>query len=122
MALSMTGFSSLTRIIPVKGKEKISVVVEIKSLNSRFFEANCKLSSGLNFLEIQIVNDLKQKLIRGRVFLSVKFVGSGDLFEQVTLSEKAVKDYLGVTKPLQKKLKIPGDLTIAEVFRLPNVF
>jgi len=90
MPLSMTGFSSQTVILPVKKGEKTSLSVEIKSLNSRFFEATCKLPSSLNFLEIPIVNNLKQKLVRGRVFLSVKVAGNGELFERVVPVTKIV--------------------------------
>lgn len=122
MILSMTGFSSQTSVLPVKGKEKASLTVEIKTLNSRYFEATCKLPSSLSFLEIPIVNDLKQKLLRGRVFVSIKVGGTGDAFERVVVVEKIVKDYLTASKSLKKKLKINGELTMSDLVTLPNVF
>jgi len=39
----------------------------------------------------------------------------------VTLAEGVVKDYLTVTKSLQKKLRITGDLSISDIVGLPNV-
>ena len=70
------------------------MVVELKSLNARFFETACKIPSSLSFLEIPIVNCLKKKLIRGRVFLTIRAGGSGDAFERVVPVEKVVKDYV----------------------------
>lgn len=122
MILSMTGFSSQTSVLSIRGREKTSVVVEIKSLNSRFFEATCKLPSSLNFLEIPLVNELKQKLLRGRVFVSVRVGGNGDVFEKVTLGEKIVKEYLAAAKKLKKKHKVSGDLEVADLVGLPSVF
>jgi uncharacterized protein (TIGR00255 family) len=123
MLLSMTGFSSHTAVKALKkGGEKASITVEIKSLNSRFFELICKLPSSLSFLEIPITNHLKQKLVRGRVFLSIKVGGSGEVFERVAPVPKIVKDYLDSAKTLKKKFKISGDLSISDVVALDNVF
>ena len=123
MLLSMTGFSSYTAVQALKkGGEKTSITVEIKSLNSRFFEITCKLPSSLSFLEIPITNHLKQKLVRGRVFLSIKVGGGSEVFERVVPVSKIVKDYLDASKELKKKFKISGDLSISDVVGLGNVF
>jgi len=122
MSLSMTGFGSHTAVLSIKGAEKASVYVEIKSLNSRFFEFNCKLPSSLSFLEIPISNHVKKKLIRGRAFLSIKIGGGVDAFEKVVPVVKIVEDYLAATKLLKKKLNIKGDVTISDIVMLDNVF
>jgi uncharacterized protein (TIGR00255 family) len=118
----MTGFSSKTVILPSKSGEEVSFAVEIKSLNSRFFEAVCKLPSSLNSLEIPIVNSLKEKLMRGRVFISVKVSGEGAAFEKVEPVIKIIDDYLKATKKIKRKLKISGDLSMSDVIALPNAF
>jgi len=122
MSLSMTGFSSHTALASVGRGEKTTFVVEMKSLNSRFFEVNCKLPSSLSFLEIPVVNYLKKKLVRGRVFLSVRIGGGGELFESVTPSIKVAKEYLDAAKKLQKNLKVTGELSLSDLIRLDNVF
>ena len=63
MLFSMTGFSSKTVQIPVKAGEEISLSVDMKSINTRFFEAVCKLPQSLQVLEIPIVNLLREKLV-----------------------------------------------------------
>lgn len=122
MSLSMTGFSSHTAVISVKGAEKISVSIDIKSLNSRFFELTSKLPSSLSFLEIPISNYLKKKLIRGRVFLSIKVGGGGDAFEKVLPANKVVKGYIDAIGTLKKKFKLQGDVTVSDIVMLPNAF
>jgi len=94
----------------------------LKSLNSRFFESTCKWTGSLSFLEIPIANELKKKLVRGRVFLSVRAGGEGDIFERVVPVEKVVTDYLKAATTLKKRLKIKGDLEMADIVDLPSVF
>lgn len=122
MLQSMTGFGSESTSLQIKGEEEISVAVELKSLNSRFFEANCKLPSSLNILEVSILNLLKQKLVRGRVFIVVKIGGNGGFFETVVPVKKLVNDYLVAARVIQKQYKVRGELTIADVMALPNIF
>jgi len=134
MLLSMTGFGSKTVSLPVKKGaehqlgaerrrgEEMSLVVEIKSLNSRFFESVCKMPSSLGFLEIPIVNLIKEKLIRGRVFIFVKMSGNGGYFERVVPVTKIIKDYFDAVKKVKKDFSIKGDLQISDIVTLPNAF
>lgn len=122
MLSSMTGFSSQTVSLLLKSGSTISLEVELKSLNSKFFEASCKLPGSINFLEISIINLLKKKLVRGRLSLSVRVDGSGDLFERVVPALRVIKDYIVSIQEIKKQLKIPGELTISDVISLPNIF
>jgi uncharacterized protein (TIGR00255 family) len=118
----MTGFSSKTVVFPTKRGAEVSLEVEIKSLNSRFFESTCKLPSSLSFLEIPIINLLKEKLVRGRVFVVLKVSGEGGAFEKVSPVIKIVDDYIKSINAIKKRSKISGQLTISDVVSLPNVF
>lgn len=120
MLLSMTGFGTKTASLQMKKGEEISMTVEIKSLNTRFFEATCKLPSSLSFLEIPIVNLLKEKLIRGRVFISIKTTGEGSIFEKVEPVFKLVGDYIKATNMIKKRFNVSGDISISDIVSLPN--
>lgn len=123
MLLSMTGFSSHTEVLSVKkGAEKIALSIDLKSLNSRFFESMCKLPNSLSYLEIPIANSLKQKLLRGRVVILVKIGGGGEAFETVVPTLKIAKGYCDAAKMLQKKLSLAGELAISDIVRLDRVF
>ncbi len=128
MLFSMTGFSSKTLLVPSDtsessdSSERVSVSVEIKSLNSRFFESSCKLPGSLSFLELPIINNLKKRLIRGRVFVFVRVGGGSDIFERVLPVKKIVKDYISSSSDIKKEFNLSGELKISDIIFLPNVF
>lgn len=120
MVQSMTGYASSIIEIPIKADEKLSLSVSIKSLNSRYFEANCKLPYLLNNLEVTIQRSLKQKLHRGHVYLSVK-VNLDTLQHDVVPSIATVKGYLHAINSIKKECNIAGDVTIDNILKLPNI-
>ena len=61
MVLSMTGFASKTLRLALSDGSQINVSIDLKTLNSRFFETTCKLSYSLNHLETDIISLLKPK-------------------------------------------------------------
>jgi len=120
MVLSMTGFVSKAFTLKHKGEE-IPINIEIKSLNSRFFECNCRLLGGLDFLEIPIINLLKYKLRRGKVFVFMKSPGRENFLGVVVPDIPVVEGYLDSAKKIKNKFKIDGELKINDVVRFPNV-
>ncbi len=71
MLLSMTGFSSDHVDIKLSKGRSISLAIELKTLNARFFESSIRLPNSLSFLETDCISLLKSKLIRGRTFLTI---------------------------------------------------
>ena len=122
MFLSMTGFAGKTEILKLSKGEQVSLFIELKTINSRFFEVTAKLPSALNSLEIKITNKLKDKLLRGRVFLSVRILENDGALLRVTPSIKLLEEYLSALSDIKKRFKISGDLTISDVLNLPNIF
>lgn len=122
MLTSMTGFGTKTIELNLKKGGSISVQVEIKSLNSRFFEATCKLPSSLGHLEVDIINLCKKKMVRGRLFLTIRIAGDGAGLETLVPAYQAIESYLEVAKVIKKKYKTSGELVISDLINLPNVF
>ena len=122
MLLSMTGFASKTVSLHFAEAGDVTLAVELKSINSRFFEVVSKLPSMLSSLEVKIIQQLQHKLLRGRVYLTVKFIEDGDNVGNVVLSHKAVEDYLEIAKTIKKKYNIAGELSLHNLFTLPNIF
>jgi uncharacterized protein (TIGR00255 family) len=119
--LSMTGFGSKTVALPLEKDQKISLSIEIKSINSRFFEAACKLPNFLGHMEVKIAGMLKEKLIRGRIYLTVRLEEEGVL-EKIVPSFRLVEEYLQAINKIKKDFKIQGELSVTDVIRLPGVF
>ena len=122
MVLSMTGFSSKMVTVRLKAGGSVTLQVELKTLNSRFFETTCKLPGSLSYLEVPIISRLKEKLVRGRVYLSVRVIGEGALQESVIPSLKVVSGYLDAAKQFKKEFSIKGDVEVSDIMNLPYVF
>ncbi len=122
MLLSMTGFSSRVFSEQLPGAGRVSLAIEMKAINSRFFEAVCKLPNILSSLEVRIINNLQKKLIRGRVYLNVRFAEDNEALESIVPSLKNVEGYLAAVETIKKTCNVSGDLTMRDIFLLPNIF
>lgn len=77
MIKSMTGFGQATTT-----RDKWNLVVEIRSLNSKFFDLTLRFPKVLSDKEIEIRNLLADKLERGKVTVSVDLQQSGGELKQ----------------------------------------
>jgi uncharacterized protein (TIGR00255 family) len=122
MLLSMTGFASTTANIPLENGGSASITVNIKSLNSRFFESTFKLPYALSFLETELIQLCKKTLKRGHVFFNITMSNPNLFKATVEPSTSVVQGYVDAISSLQKSFNISGELTIAELIQLPNAF
>lgn len=122
MALfSMTGFGSKSATVVLSKLGKLVFFVEIKSINSRFFETQCKLPPALSNLEIKIMNLLQKKLIRGRIYLNLRFANENEAFEEIMPSLKTAEQYLNAQARLKQTFKLDSSLSLDTLLQLPNV-
>ncbi|MFC1843044.1 YicC/YloC family endoribonuclease [Candidatus Dependentiae bacterium] len=121
MLSSMTGFATKTTILSISG-EKINSSISLKSLNSRFFEATCKLPHIASHLETDIIKILKQKLIRGHVYLTLHIKDTSLLKSGVKASMPTTKNYLEAISKIQKNFPVEGSVDINALISLPNIF
>ncbi|MFC1841451.1 YicC/YloC family endoribonuclease [Candidatus Dependentiae bacterium] len=121
MLSSMTGFASKTVVISI-AEEKINASISIKSLNSRFFEATCKLPRIVTHLETDIIKILKQKLIRGHIYLTMHMKSTALLTSSVKANMATVKSYLEAIDAMKKTFTLEGSVSINDIIILPGVF
>lgn len=122
MLVSMTGFSTKTASLDVSGLGRVSLTIEMKSINSRFFELVCKVPSALSGLEIKLHQILQKKLRRGRVYLFIRFAEDNEAFEAVTPSMKNVEAFLRAAKLIKERFNVAGELTLSDLFQQSNIF
>ena len=94
MLVSMTGFGSSSY-----EDSNLSINIELKSFNSRYFELNTKSFDLSGPLEYKIRNYLKKQLFRGSVTLMVK-VDSKDSFK---FNNHKTASVLKAYKEIEKK-------------------
>lgn len=121
MLISMTGYCSLSERVKLPDAGTISVTVELKALNGRFFEVVSKIPRTLSHLELNITNFLQQKLVRGRIYLSVHINEEDGGLETIVPSWHAIDQYLASAKAIKEKYHLNGELTLVDVIGLPNV-
>lgn len=121
MTQSMTGFACKIVDIPVSTKEKLSLSLHLKALNSRYFEITCKLPYVLSHAEVVMHRILKKKLERGNIYLTIKI--QQDATNHVIIPSKAtIEQYLQAMKQIQKICKITEPISLTTVLALPNIF
>ncbi|HYG37991.1 MAG TPA: YicC/YloC family endoribonuclease [Cytophagales bacterium] len=88
MIKSMTGFGKA-----VLENENSSIVVEVKSLNSKFLDASIRLPKQFSDKEIEVRTLLNNVLQRGKVNLSIDYVKKGEVTSKVTINQELIKKY-----------------------------
>lgn len=122
MLNSMTGFSSKSLVITIKEQEHAHVTLNLKSLNSRFFEATCKMPHALGHLEIDFIKKFKTKLTRGTIFFNVHIANGAVLKSDISPNISAIAGYLKSVEKIKQELPVSGSVTISDILLLPNVF
>ncbi len=112
MLQSMTGFGSNSLQI-----DELEVYVEIKTLNSRYFDSKISIPSTLSSQELIINNVLKEKLKRGKVDLRIKFMGSSN--DSVSFNKSVIKNYIDELKEISD---FDDSHILKSVLSLPNSF
>ena len=113
----MTGFGRDHRIID--GREYL---VEIRSVNSRYYEFNAKLPRQYMFLEEKLKSLVKSKMSRGKVEVSLSIYNIGSIETAVSVNDAVVENYIKVLRETGEKFGLQDDLTISTVFRMTDAF
>ncbi len=96
-------------------------VVEIRSLNQRYFELSLRLPPAMYSFEAQVRPLVQSVMRRGKVSLSVSEEGRNGESKAYELDQDQVAAYLASSKKIKAKFKLEGKLTVDEVMRLPGV-
>lgn len=119
---SMTGYAIKTLLLVAKDSTQTHITLSLKSLNSRYFEVNCKLPVALQFFETELVKLFKKKLHRGTITFSIQ-TSNPNIFKGSVLPDLMLtKSYVRAIDAIKKETNLSGDITIADLINLPNVF
>ncbi|MFN3852407.1 MAG: YicC/YloC family endoribonuclease [Spirosomataceae bacterium] len=88
MLQSMTGFGSA-----MVENQKVSVRVEIKSLNSKFLDIYCRMPRSYSDKEVEIRNLLTQELERGKVEFNLNITPKDESAASTAINRPIVKAY-----------------------------
>lgn len=117
MVKSMTGFGRCETVI--NGRE---ISVEIKSVNHRYFEFNCRTPRGCSFLDDKLKSFVNSRVSRGKIDMYVTVGASEDTPAEITVNHQLVSGYLEAIKEISEKYGVENDVTVMELSRFPDVF
>lgn len=114
MLKSMTGFGRGSA-----SADSLTVVAEIKSINSRFLEFYLKMPDLLSQLEATVTALVKSRLSRGKIQLEISLSADTktDIYE-VFIDKPLVEKYLNSLKGIGK---VSGETTFSDILALPDV-
>lgn len=117
MILSMTGYGEAQ-----VGDGDTSYLVELRSVNNRYFKASIKLPDHLAVFDAEVEKLLRRRLVRGSVTCALRIRDAGaDIAPDINLA--AVRSYLAQLGPLaaegQVRIDLAGLLTLPGVCQPP---
>lgn len=115
MIKSMTGFGKSESIYLNK-----RILVEIKSLNSKFFDMNARIPNGFKDKELEIRNILSGRLHRGKIDFLITVEESGES-GGYTINKSLAKKYFNELKELSVELEIDASDFMSVLIRMPEI-
>jgi len=116
MIKSMTGFG---RAEYSDGKRNI--IVEIKSVNHRYFDISIKMPRRYGFAEDKVKNAVKDRIRRGKVDVSIMVENITENDVNIKLNTMVAKQYYDNLMELRENFDVSGDITLQFLSTLPDV-
>lgn len=114
MAKSMTGYGKSQCTSGSK-----TLIVEIRSLNSKYLDLNLKMPSNLKEAEASIRKMCHDRIVRGKVDLSIGYEDSEN--PNIGINKGLFKAYALELKKLARASDVPADDLLRTIVTLPNV-
>ncbi len=116
MIRSMTGYGRFEGVIDGR-----RTVFEIKSVNHRYFELQCRLPRGCGFLEETIKNLLANRVSRGKVDVFVTIEADENVAADVRVNHSLVSGYINAMNELCEKYGLKDDISVSKIANYPDV-
>lgn len=117
MIKSMTGFGR--DLEHINGRD---ILVEIKSVNHRYYEFNAKIPRVYGYLEQKLKSFLNGKVSRGKVEVSLSIFNADATQEDIEVNVSIANGYIEALRKANDELMLTDDLTLSKIMRLPDVF
>ena len=117
MVKSMTGFgrASLT-------EGSLSVTVEIKAVNHRYFEFSSRLPRGCAYLEEKLKSFCQEKIARGKTEVSVQLENIGADGTVVEINESYANAYMEALRRFAKQYGVKNDVRLSALVGNAELF
>lgn len=112
----MTGYGSAKH-----SESSSSIHIEVKTLNSKFLDANLRYPKALSEYELEIRNMISQKLERGKVSLSIDLVNESETVLKQKYNKELFIKYYRELESLASEVEAPKDELFRAALNSPDV-
>lgn len=99
----------------------ISLVVELKTVNNRNFDLNCKIPRAFISLEDTIRKTVQEYVKRGRIDLFVNFSDTRESSANLEINFDKAVGYFNASNQLAEKFGLQNDFSISMLMKSPDV-
>lgn len=117
MLYSMTGYGKSRAIV-----DGVIYTIEARSLNSKYLDLNLKIPQELKHKEIEIRNLVSQKLLRGKIELTIGLDASGQESNAQFINKELFGAYYKEAKELVDEFDLDSDSLLGALLRIPDIF
>lgn len=117
MIRSMTGYGRSQQTLD--GRE---ILVEIKSVNHRYFEFSARVPRAYGYLEEKLKSFLQGKVSRGKVEIGVTIYNIEGKDALIEVNSSIAKGYVDALRKANETLELKDDITLSNLIRLPDIF
>jgi uncharacterized protein (TIGR00255 family) len=98
--------------------DQYAISVEVKTLNSKFLDANMRLPKAFNDKELEVRNIISDQLVWGKVSRIIEFLNKKEATTKVNINKNLFKQYYDILKSLSDDVGSKND----DIFRLSMQF
>ena len=113
---SMTGYGRADY-----SENGINLTVELKTVNNRNFDLNCKTPRAFIALEDVIRKTVNSFVKRGRIDLFVNFSDTREKSSVLEVNLEKAVSYYNASKTIAEKLNLDNDMTVSMIMKSPDV-
>ena len=117
MIMSMTGFGRAELSVGTR-----DIIVEIKSVNHRYFEFSCRTTRGYSFLEEKLKKYIGEQIGRGKVDMFVSISDNDDSAVEVELNRPLASGYINAMRTLASEYGVQDDISVTALSRFSDIF
>lgn len=117
MIKSMTGYGREQAVINSR-----EILVEIRSVNHRFYELSARIPRAYGYLEDKIKTLLQGQISRGKIEFSVSINNLDNKDALIKINDSIANGYISALRNANAELNLNDDITLSSLTRFPDIF
>lgn len=117
MIKSMTGYGRFKQTFAQR-----DILVEIKSVNHRYYEFNARVPRTMGYIEEPLKNLIGTKVCRGKVEVNVSVFNHEGVKANISINKQLAKSYVDAIKETCRELHLINYTNSSDLISLPDIF